>query len=123
MSATAEFLEHLRDLLGGFGPFAVRRMFGGAGLFRDGVMFALIADDVLYFKADEVSRADFEAAGSSPFVYDRKGRDAVVMSYWRAPEDDMDDADALAAWAAKGWEAARRAATKKPKPRKSRRPA
>lgn len=122
MTATPEFLEHLRDMLGGFGPFAIRRMFGGAGLFRDGVMFALITDDVLYFKADEVSRAAFAAAGSSPFVYGRKGRDGVVMSYWRAPEDDMDDADGLAAWAAKGWEAARRAALKKPKPRQSRPP-
>lgn len=121
MTATPEFLEHLRDMLDGFGPFAIRRMFGGAGLFRDGLMFALIADDVLYFKADELSRGEFEAAGSSPFVYDRKGSDAVVMSYWRAPDEDMDDAVALAAWAAKGWEAARRAASNKAKPRKSRR--
>jgi len=115
VTASPEFLDHLRDMLGGFGPFAVRRMFGGAGLFRDGVMFALVADDVLYLKADDVSRAAFTAAGSSPFTYDRKGRDAVVMSYWRAPEEDMDDADALAAWAARGWEAARRAAAKKPR--------
>lgn len=121
MTATPEFLEHLRDMLDGFGPFAIRRMFGGAGLFRDGLMFALIAEDVLYFKADELSRGEFEAAGSSPFVYDRKGRDAVVMSYWRAPDEDMDDAGALAVWAAKGWEAARRAASNKAKPRKSRR--
>ena len=68
-------------------------------------------------------KAAFEAAGSSPFTYDRKGHEAVALSYWRAPEEDMDDADALCAWAVKGWEAARRAAIRKPKPRKPRRPA
>ena len=119
MTASPEFLDHLRDMLTGFGPVAVRRMFGGAGLFRDGLMFALVADDVLYVKADGTSRAAFEAAGSEPFTYQRQGRDAVAMSYWRAPEEDMDDAEALAAWAAKGWEAARRAAAKA-KPRLSR---
>ena len=122
MTASPEFLEHLRDMIDGFGPFAVRRMFGGAGLFRDGVMFALVADDVLYLKADDASRPAFEAAGSSPFTYDRKGREAVALSYWRAPEEDMDDADALCGWAVKGWEAARRAAIRKPKPRKPRPP-
>jgi DNA transformation protein len=123
MTASAEFLEHLRDMLDGFGPFAVRRMFGGAGLFRDGIMFALVADDVLYLKADDASRPAFEAAGSSPFTYDRKGRAAVAMSYWRAPEEDMDDVEALCGWAVKGWEAARRVVARKQKPRKRGRPA
>ena len=53
MAVNAEFLDYLRDLLDPLGPFAVRRMFGGAGFFEDGVMFGLVADDTLFLKTDD----------------------------------------------------------------------
>lgn len=113
MAASEGFIEFLRDQLRGVGPIAVRRMFGGAGVFADGLMFALVADDTLYFKADEASRADFEAEGMPAFSYETKDGRNTIMSYWRAPERLYDDADDMQAWARKALGAARRAAAAK----------
>ena len=56
MAASAEYLDFIKEQMSGFGPVTVRRMFGGAGIFRDGLMFALVADETLYFKADKASQ-------------------------------------------------------------------
>ena len=88
----------LHDLFAPVGPIAVRRMFGGIGIYRDGAMFALVADDIVYMKADDETKAAFEAAGSRPFTYEGKGR-PVRMSYWRLPDSALDDPDELKAWA------------------------
>lgn len=119
MSLNPEFAEFLKDQLAEFGPVTIRKMFGGAGVYRDGLMFALIADEVVYLKADEVSRPDFEAEGLGPFVYDAKGGKNVIMSYLRAPERCMDDPAEMAEWARKAHAAALRAA--RPKPPRARR--
>lgn len=102
-----EFRDHVLDLLSPLGPVAARRMFGGGGLFLDGTMFCLIADDVLYMKVDEVNRGDFGAAGMPPFEYERGGK-SIAMSYFEVPPDVMEDSDQLVAWARLAWEAARR---------------
>jgi len=93
---------------------SVRRMFGGAGIYADGVMFGLIADDTLYLKADEKTKRDFEAEGLGPFVYEGGGR-TIAMSYWRIPERLLDDPDEMAAWARTALGVAQRAAAAKPK--------
>ncbi len=90
------------------GPVRARRMFGGHGVFLDDAMFAIIAADRLYLKADTQSAPEFEAAGSRPFGYRRRGRE-VKMGYWLAPEGALDDMAALAPWAEKALAAARRA--------------
>lgn len=97
-------LEGLRPL----GMVAVRRMFGGAGVFVDGLMIGLVSDDELYLKADERTQARFEAEGLGPFRYAKKGGQTVVMSYWRAPERLLDEPDALRDWARDALEVARR---------------
>jgi DNA transformation protein len=84
-------------------------MFGGAGIYRDGVMFALIADESLYLKADDLSKPDFEAEGLSPFAYATKNGTNTIMSYWRAPERCLDDPQEMAEWAKKALAAALRA--------------
>ena len=109
MSASAEYLDFIKEQLSGFGPVTARRMFGGAGIFRDGLMFALIADETLYLKADKASQGDFEALSLPPFTYGTKVRTRTVMSYWRAPEVCLDDPDEMAAWARKAYGAALRA--------------
>ncbi|HLF20901.1 MAG TPA: TfoX/Sxy family protein, partial [Aestuariivirga sp.] len=86
MSAAREFAEFLKEQMAGFGPVSVRPMFSGAGVFRDGLMFALVANDVLYFKADDTTKPDFEAEGLGPFVYGTKKGKNTIMSYRRAPE-------------------------------------
>ena len=85
MAVSNEYRTFIQDQLEGFGPVTVRAMFGGAGVFRDGIMFGLIADETLYFKIDDTTKGDFEAEGSEPFVYTKAGK-ATAMSYWRVPE-------------------------------------
>ena len=106
------------DRLAPLGEVRVRSMFGGHGIFEGGVMFALVADDALYFKADADCQAAFEAAGSDPFVYLAKGR-PVQMSYWRCPAEAEHNADVLLRYAGIALDAARRAradsGTRKPK--------
>ncbi len=84
MSVSASFKEFLIEQMAGFGPVTIRPMFGGAGVYRDGLMFALIDDEVLYLKADETSRAAFEAENLPPFVYVQKGGRKIEMSYFRS---------------------------------------
>ena len=108
MAASAEYLDFIKEQLSGFGPVTVRRMFGGAGIFRDGLMFALIADETLYLKADDASQREFEALSLPPFTYGKGGK-RTVMSYWRAPEACLDDRDEMTGWARKAFAAALRA--------------
>jgi DNA transformation protein and related proteins len=104
----SEYTEYLREVLSDFGPVTARRMFGGYGLFHGGLMFALVMDDVLYLKADDGNRPDFEAAALPPFDYEKRGR-RVTLSYYQAPDDMLDDPDVAAHWACRALEAARRA--------------
>jgi len=112
--------EFIRDLFAQFGPVTVRRMFSGAGIFRDGLMFGLIIRDVIYLKADEATIAGFEREGCAPFTYTRgksSGRPSQhALPYWRLPERLYDDSDELAVWARQAFEAAER---RKLKPRRS----
>ena len=107
---------HIAELFAAFGPVSVRRMFGGAGIFADGIMFALVDRGAIYLKADEGSIAAFKREGLGPFKYSAKGGKRVVMSYWRMPERLYDDPDDLARWAAQAFEVARgKAAKRSPK--------
>ncbi|WP_421934664.1 TfoX/Sxy family protein [Phenylobacterium sp.] len=109
MAVSPEFVDYILEQLQPLGGITHRRMFGGVGLSRQDLFFALIAEDTLYLKVDDANRADFEAAGCEPFK--PFGGDKA-MSYWSAPLEALEDPDALAAWAGKGIEAAARAKTK-----------
>lgn len=105
--------EHVLDLLVQAGPpfdtgTRLRRMFGGHGVFCDGVMFALIADDLLFLKVDDATRPDFLAAGCTPFIYEKAGK-PVAMSYVSVPEDAHENVEALRPWALLALAAANRA--------------
>jgi DNA transformation protein and related proteins len=113
---------HIHDLFSAFGPVAIRRMFGGAGIYAEGVMFGLIADGVLHLKADSATQAGFEREGCGPFTYEAKDGRRTVMSYWRLPERLLEDPDELAEWARTALAVARRAAHERPKRRSRRAP-
>src|SRR5262245_5793006 len=115
MAHTGTFGEFLKDHLRGLGQVTVRRMFGGAGVYCDGLMFGLVADDTLYFRVDDGNRGAFEAEGSVPFTYDGRGR-TIVLPYWRVPERLFDEPDEMLVWARAALAAARRVAERK-KPR------
>jgi DNA transformation protein len=112
MKSANEFADYAVELCSTLGRVAWRRMFGGYGLYCDGTMFALIADDVLYLKVDEVSRSEFERADATPFEYTARGR-RTVMSYYRAPPDAMESPEAAAAWVRSAYAAALRARSSK----------
>lgn len=115
MSASPEFYAHLVDLLSRLGPVSVRRMFGGAGLYHGGVMFALVFEDTLYLKVDDRNRADFAAAGMGPFTYDTDSGE-ISMSYYEAPPEAMEDGEMMRDWARKSLDAALAAKTARRKP-------
>jgi DNA transformation protein len=107
--------EFIRELFSAFGPVSVRRMFSGAGIFADGLMFGLVVRGEIFLKVDDETRPAFEAEGSKPFVYRRARGREVALSYWRLPERLMDDPDDLAHFARASLAAAHRAAAKKSK--------
>ena len=100
--------DDIQELFSAFGGVAVRRMFGGAGIYADGTMFALVADGVIYLKADELSTPAFERENLPPFTYETKDGRRGVMSYRRMPERLYDDPDELATWAHAALAAAQR---------------
>lgn len=105
---SSPFVLYLLDLMAPLGPVAYRRMFGGGGLFLDGRMFAIVDDETLYLKADDITRAAFEAARMEPFLYESKTR-AIRLPYHRLPDEFLDDADDLLKWARMAIDAAGRA--------------
>jgi DNA transformation protein and related proteins len=107
--------EFIHDLFQPFGAVTVRRMFGGAGLFVDGVMFGLVSGGQIYLKADASTVICFEREHCGPFEYSTKNGKRTLTSYWRLPDRLYDDADELAQWARQALAAARRGATVKPK--------
>lgn len=103
--------EFISDLFAQFGPVVVRRMFGGSGLYREGFMFALVFDGVIFLRVDAASIPDFEREGSRPFVYTRAKSPRKInrasLSYWRLPERLYDDPEELAVWAERALTIAR----------------
>jgi DNA transformation protein len=100
--------DHIRELFAGFGAVAVRRLFGGAGLFADGVMFGLVSGGEIYLKADAETVPAFESEGCGPFEYAIKTGKRALNSYWRLPERLYDDPEELAVWAARSLALAQR---------------
>jgi DNA transformation protein len=108
MAISDEFLDYVLDQLAGWRGVTARKMFGGAGLYCEGVMFGLIADDVAYLKVDDSNKADFLDAGSSAFTpYPEKGN-SVVMPYYEIPADVLEDKEVLAEWAGRALAVAKR---------------
>ncbi len=118
--------QFISDLFAPFGPVAVRRMFGGAGLYRDGLMFALVFDGVIFLRVDAASIPDFECEGSRPLVYTRAKSPGKIgrasLSYWRLPERLYDDPEELAAWAERALAIARHKKSAPRQPSKSKQP-
>jgi DNA transformation protein len=98
MPASRDFTTFIQELFAPLGGVTLRPMFGGTGVYSRGLMFALVADDTVYLKADAEGKKAFEARGCGPFVYDSKGK-PVQMSYWKLPADLIDNAAEAVAWA------------------------
>lgn len=122
MGKRSEFVAYIQEMLGLDWPSTARAMFGGYGLYREGLMCGLVADDTLYLKTDDANRAEFEAAGSEPFVFTAKDGKQMAMSYWLLPESALEDRDELIQWMDIGFAAALRADAAKPPAKRKHRP-
>lgn len=103
-----DFVGFVIDQMGNDRSLRARRMFGGHGLYRDNLMFAIIIRERLYLKTDDVNREQFEKMGLQPFTYESKGK-SVTIRYYEAPPDVFDDSEAMQAWAESAFAAALRA--------------
>jgi len=112
MVASASFAEFLREQLAPLGHLTLRRMFGKTGVFCDGVMLGMVADNTLYFRVDDGNRAAFKEAEAVPPLNYAKGGELIDLSFWRAPERLFDEPDELVEWARVALAAARRVAAK-----------
>lgn len=99
MAANRTYLAFVTELLSPIGHVTVRRMFGGAGIYCDGTMFALVTDDVLYFKTSDRTREQFITEQSAPFAFSHKSGRHIETSYWRVPERLFEEGDELRTWA------------------------
>ena len=114
--------EGLKALFDPVGTVSVKRMFGGHGVYLDGLCFAIESGGEVYLKADDQAKTIFADAGSGPFVYTARGK-PMTTSYWRLLASAYDDSDELKRWSALAIEAARRAAKAKPVRAKAKAPA
>jgi DNA transformation protein len=98
------------------GAVTMRKMMGGATLYLDGTVFAILDEGELWLKSDADADAIWDAEGCERFSVTFKDGRVDTMNYRRAPPDVYDDPDAMRHWAALALEAGLRSAAKK-KPR------
>ncbi len=106
MAVTEAFRAYVEEQLGRVAPVTTKKMFGGLGIYAEGLFFALAADNVIYFKAGEENLADFQARGCQPF---RPYDDGRAMKYYEVPGDVLEDVELLEGWMGKAISVARAA--------------
>lgn len=109
-----ELVSYVVDLMQSIGPVYAKSMFGGHGIFLDGLMFGLIADSVLYLKADTETVNEFIDRDLEAFTYNKKGKQ-LKMRYYQAPDEALEDGEVMSLWANNAYSVALRAASEKHK--------
>ncbi len=107
MAVSDAFRDYVVEQLGGLDAVTVRRMFGGAGLYHDGLFFGVLDDDEVFFKVDGTTRPRYEARGSQPFA--PMANEAPMRGYYQVPAEVLEDRDALTTWAREAVAVARAA--------------
>ena len=110
MSASAEYVEYIKELLGGFPDLTTKKYFGGVAFrsswFGKDTQFGVVLGDVLYFVVDDDTRPKYEDKGMTPFSYDKQNKTVIVKKWFTAPEELFDDAELMRDWAMEALEAA-----------------
>ncbi|HMS53805.1 MAG TPA: TfoX/Sxy family protein [Fimbriimonadaceae bacterium] len=110
MGFSAAYRTQVEDLLEQVVPITSKAMFGGVGIYSEGLFFALIAEDKLYFKVSDLNRGDYEEAGMGPFFpFDSP----TPMHYWEVPQSVLDNLEELRVWVDKALAVAASAKSKK----------
>ena len=104
--------DAISDLFSGLGQVSIRRMFGGKGIYHDGLIVAIDLRGEIMLKVDAVSAPEFEAAGAKQWFYEGKKGKTVLMPYWSVPEEAFDDPDEMRKWVRLAFEAAVRVNSK-----------
>ena len=116
MAYDTDFGDWVREHLAALGPLEIKRMFGGAAVYANGLIFALLDDGVIWLKADEINAPRLADAGARQFTYPAKDGKVMTMAYWSLPETALDDPDEAVDWARQSIDAAlRKAAVRKPR--------
>jgi DNA transformation protein len=118
MTRRSEFVEFVFELLTPLGAVRARAMFGGFGIYRGDNFFAIIVDDKLYFKTDNVTRGEFAVRGLPPFTYATRGK-TITMQYYEAPPEVFEESETMQYWAGQAVGAALRAKSGKKLPARS----
>lgn len=113
MAYEASFGEWVQEHFAGLGPMTIKRMFGGAAAYSNGLIFALLDDGVVWMKADEQNEPALREAGARQFTYPMKDGQMMSMAYWSLPEAAVDDPDEAVRWARMSMDAALRKAAAK----------
>ena len=110
MTASAEYVEYIKELLGDFPELTTKKYFGGVAFrsswFGKDTQFGVVLGDVMYFVVDDETRPNYEAKGMRPFSYDKKDKIVIVKKWFSAPEELFDDPELMRGWAMKALEAA-----------------
>ncbi len=99
----SNYANYIVEILSPYGEIRARSMFGGYGVYKNGIIFALIVDDELYFKVNSSNRSQYEELDSEPFIYNAKGK-KVTMSYWKVPMEILEDEDQIGNWLEQSYE-------------------
>ncbi len=108
MPVSDSFMEFVKELLAEFVPLRIKRMFGGAGVYSGELFFAILVEDELYLKVDDVTRPDYERRGLHPFTYEMKNGRTATMSYYPVPVDVLEDPEELPLWVRRALDTAER---------------
>ena len=117
MAKDDAYIEYLHELLDPLGIISNKKMFGGHGVYCNGVIMGLVIDETLYLKVDEQSSEFFSKEGCEPFVYQSKAKQ-VAMSYWSVPYEAMESSEQMLPWAKLAYAAALRKEKRPPKKKK-----
>lgn len=112
------FHDFVRELFEEMGPITVKHFFGGGGVYAEGLMFAMTADDGVYLKADDALKTELKAQGCGPFIWEPqsgpRAGERIALGYWRLPDAALDDPQLAALWGRKALKVAKAASKKAP---------
>lgn len=114
MPLSPGFTSYAEELIAGFGPVQIRKMFGGAAVYSEGIGFAILDDDTFFIKADKEFGAELKGQGCKPWVYSiAKDGSVRDIAYWTLPETAVDDGDQASSLVRRSYQIALRAAAAK----------
>lgn len=113
------FISEIMQKLSDFGNMSARRMFGGYGIYKDGIIIALADDKELYFKSVPTSQSYYQSFGSTPFIYEGQLR-PIQLSYWKVPADVINNPETLGKWVETAFQSSKEYQAKKPPKRTKR---